>query len=488
MTRLIAILVWAVVTWALFRLDRGPKARNSWTLWIPTLWLFIGASRNLGEWLHGGSSGGSGSASDLSGAYMEGSPLDRAFLSALLAVAVIVLIGRRTKVARLLRSNIPILLFFGYCGLSALWSDFPDVSFKRWFRAVGDVVMVLVVLTDPDWLDAPRRLLARLGFLLVPLSILLIRYYPEFGRTYSKDGSPAWTGVSTDKNALGMLCLVVGVPALFCFLNVWRGEEGAARKKRMLIAQGVLLAITIYLLHQSRSATALACFMLSSTIMALTTLFRWARKPILLHFMVVASLAIAVSSVFLGLGSSLVTGGLGRDTTLTGRTTIWHYALLEVRNPLLGAGFESFWLGPRLSRVAAGIKQGVNEAHNGYIEVYLNLGWVGLALLAGLIFSGYRRIVAAVRRQTQYGSLRIAYWIIGVTYNFSEAGFKMMNPVWVLFLMSIAIFPSSPTVKRPEIVARVDAKNAPGDPSEEEALDPTETVSSSLVTSRWDEF
>jgi len=64
--------------------------------------------------------------------------------------------------------------------------------------------------------------------------------------------------------------------------------------------------------------------------------------------------------------------------------------------------------------------------------------------------SGYARIVPAVRRQTQAGSLRLAYWLIAIAYNFTEAGFKMMNPVWVVFLLSIAIVPNTRVLKRPK--------------------------------------
>jgi len=61
--------------------------------------------------------------------------------------------------------------------------------------------------------------------------------------------------------------------------------------------------------------------------------------------------------------------------------------------------------------------------------VYLNLGWLGVILLATLLVTGYRRTVAAARGQTRAGSLRLAYFVVAVAYNFSEGGFKMMNPV-----------------------------------------------------------
>src|SRR5262249_40298817 len=151
----------------------------------------------------------------------------------------------------LLRSNTPILLYFIYCGISFLWSDFPDVAFKRWIRALGDLVMVMVILSDPDWLAALKRLFVRVGFLLLPLSILLIRYYRDLGRTYSPwDGELAYTGVTTSKNELGMVCAIFGLASAWRFLLAYRGEEGT-RKAGPLIAHGALMVIALWLLQMA---------------------------------------------------------------------------------------------------------------------------------------------------------------------------------------------------------------------------------------------
>jgi O-antigen ligase len=90
------------------------------------------------------------------------------------------------------------------------------------------------------------------------------------------------------------------------------------------------------------------------------------------------------------------------------------------------------------------IQQTVNQAHNGYLEVYLNLGWVGVVLLSIILISGYRRITAAVRSGAPVASLRLAYFIVAVTYNFTEASFKMMSPVWMAFLIATMILPETP--------------------------------------------
>jgi len=375
--------------------------------------------------------------------YLEGNPLDRAFLTGLLLVAVLVLVRRGSRVIALLKANLPILLYFLYCGISFLWSDYPDVSFKRWFRALGDVVMILVVLSDTDWYGALKRFLTRVGFVVIPLSALFIRYFPELGRTYSRGGAPTWTGVCTDKNQLGITSALFGLASLYYLMELYRRpREERARGPRF--AYGIIVLTSAYLLYASNSATALSCFLLGGSLMMMTQLFQKARNATILNIAVTVAILVPFSAMFLGIGSGLVEN-LGRNTTFTGRTAIWRCAIPMVGNPVIGEGFESFWLGQRLVDIEKCIDQGLNQAHNGYIEVYLNLGWLGVILVATLLVTGYRRTVAAARGQTRAGSLRLAYFVVAVAYNFSEGGFKMMNPVWICLLMAIAIVPETPS-------------------------------------------
>jgi len=358
----------------------GMQCCGEW-IWLPVSWLFICSSRNVSEWLH--------YTGDVqTDRYLEGNPLDRVILTALLLFAVLVLVKRGARVVVLLRANFPIALYFLYCGISFIWSDYPDVSFKRWFRAIGDVVMILVVLTDTDWYEALKRFLTRVGFLVIPLSALFIRYFPELGRAYSRAGTATWTGVSTDKNALGIMSALFGLASLYYLLEFYRQpQEG--KRRGPLYAYGIVVVTSVYLLYESNSATALSCFLLGGSLMVMTILFPKARNATFLNLAVTVAILVPFSAMFLGIGSGLVEN-LGRNTTFTGRTAIWHCALPMVGNPIIGEGFESFWLGQRLLDVAKCIDQGLNQAHNGYIEVYLNLGWIGLSLLAVLIVRSNR--------------------------------------------------------------------------------------------------
>lgn len=430
------------------------------------VWLLIAGSRNVGEWVQ---TLGSGSTIQRSEAYLEGNPIDRDVLGGLIALGIIVLFTRQRQFGALLRKNATICIYFLYCGASVLWSDYPAVGFRRWPRALGDFVMILVVLSDPDWLAALKRLLSRTGFVLVPLSILFIRYYPELGRSYGADGTPYWGGVTGGKNSLGMICLIFGLGFLWRFIATYR-DRNAPDRKRRLLAQGAFLVMVIYLLREANSATSLACFVLAGGVLVLTSRAGLARKPALVHLLVVAVVLLPIFALFFDTGGDLV-GTLGRNSTLTGRTDIWHRAFGIVQNPLVGSGFESFWLGERLAWMQK-LDIGLNQAHNGYVEIYLNLGLVGLTLLAIIIVRGYRNIVAGLRHDQAeaVSSLMLAYLVVGVIYNCTESGFKMMSPVWIFLLLaithlprvfvpeeapSLGIEPASPFAKREPQVGRM---------------------------------
>ena len=369
----IATLVFAAGILGLFLLDWDPKARTSKALWIAVIWLSIAGSRSVGEWidtLHGNSI--ADSASEAS-AYTEGSPTDRLVYSGLLLAGLIVLVRRRQRVLGILRSNWPLVAFFLYCAVSIAWSDYPDVAFKRWIKALGDVVVVLIVLTDRDRYAAIKRVLAWTGFLLIPISVLFIKFYPDLGRGYHPwTWTPYYTGVTTNKNELGCICLVLGLGFVWRFLTALRNERRAARNKQLL-AFGACLAMVLWLFWMANSMTSLSCFLLASALMAATSLRLAARKTWVVHLMLLAIVLVSVSTLFLDLGSGILQT-MGRDPTLTGRTDIWKLVLGMTGNPVAGTGFESFWLGKRLEKMWSIYWWHPREAHDGYIEIFLNLG------------------------------------------------------------------------------------------------------------------
>jgi O-antigen ligase len=414
--------------------------------------MWLACSRSVSQWLQ------AGSPLDPSvDQYLEGNPLDRAVYTGLLVAGLIVLVGRRKTVWNLLRANGPILLFFGYCAVSLLWSDYPGVAFKRWTKALGDLVMVLIVLSDWRPTAAVKHFLARGAFILIPLSVLFTKYYPALGRSYGRwDWRTYYTGVTTNKNTLGVICLLFGLASVWRFLAAC--DHRVKGRTEQLLAHGVILVMVGWLFWKANSMTSLACFLLASCLLLATHFRIVARRPAAVHFMVAAVIGVCLSILFLGLGTGALET-IGRNSTLTDRTSIWAMVLGMGTNPLLGTGFESFWLGPRLESMWNAYSWGPGEAHNGYIEIYLNLGWIGVVLLAGVIVTGYQTVLAAFHRKLPTWNLVLAYFVVGVVYNFTEAAFfRMMAPAWILFLLAIT---RTPEIRHSRFQASVSRTSPP---------------------------
>lgn len=431
----VALLVCAIGTAGLFYLDRDRREPTSKALWLPVCWLLIVGSRPISAWLTVWTGADlEGAATGRLEAQLDGSPIDAAVFFLILILGIFVLAQRKSKVVSLVRANIPILLFFCYTLASTCWSMYPMVAFKRWTKDVGDLVMVLVLVTELEPAAALRRLFSRLGFILLPASVMLIRY-STFGRGYDPDGNPMNTGVTTNKNTLGLISFFIALGVVWSFLHVLR-DKGYRNRRRHLIARGTLLAFALSVLFMAHSATSIACFGLGTILILASHTPILRKRPARVHAFVFAMLLSGCLVILFG-GESLVTGAFGRDTTLTGRTEIWNAVIPMCPNPVIGAGFESFWntYGGHIGGLSRFL-QGINSAHNGYIEVYLNLGWVGIVLIGFVILGAYKRSVAAFRRSSEIGGLMLAYVTAAALYSFTEAGFRILTPTWISLLLA----------------------------------------------------
>jgi exopolysaccharide production protein ExoQ len=430
----LAFALFAIGVSGLFYLDRDKAVRNSPALWLPVIWLWIIGSRPPSDWLQIWIGFGQMRPSAGLDAQLDGSPVDAIIFLALFAAAVAVLHRRSKPTVSLLGSSLPVLIYFFYCAASCLWSPFPDVAFKRWIKDVGDLAMVLVIATDPDPLGALRRIFSRVGFVLFPASILLIRYSP-LGRAFGPDGSPENVGVTTNKNTLGLITFVVLLGAVWSFFYLLRAGRRPNRIRRLL-AQGTLIAFGIAILQQAHSDTSTLCFALGALLMMITSLSTFRRHPRRVHALVLTILLLSSVAYLMG-GEAKITAALGKNSNLSDRTIIWAAVIPLCPDPVIGAGFESFWngYGKYATKGLSRYERGLNSAHDGYIEVYLNLGLIGVGLIAMLLFFGYQRAYAAFRLNPEVGNLMLASVATVAIYNITEAGFRILTPTWMLLLL-----------------------------------------------------
>jgi exopolysaccharide production protein ExoQ len=414
---------------------RNPEA--SLALWIPTIWVLISGSRALGAWFltiqYNPDSGLSVEQTQ------AGSPLDQLALGILIVLAMAVIFRRGVARVVVLKDNFYLLLVFTYMGLSILWSDFPTVSLKRWVKVAGVIVMALVVLSETKPLNALESVFRRSAYILIPFSIVLIKYFPEFGVAYGRwDGQQMWTGVTTHKNVLGQLCAFSAFFLIWVLSREWRAG-GQFKPKLETLADAMVLAMGFFLLGGttgSYSATSIA--ILSAGVLILTLSYYNKR---LARFMAshLRGFAVASVSIVLLLHSTavaLAAWAFGRDETLTDRTAIWD-VLLEVasNNAIVGVGYGGFW------GLSADIysKVLVGQGHNGYLDVYLELGVIGLILLAAFLLAFCGRVQREMSHSFDWGVFGICILFMALLYNQSESSFLQTGFLWTnMVLISVA--------------------------------------------------
>jgi exopolysaccharide production protein ExoQ len=424
----------AFVVW-LARAEQRTRPKLSSASWIPTVWLAILASRPVSIWLGWQPEGGT---------VEDGSPADRFTFMILLALACMVLAKRQVPWSELLRSNKALLVFYGYLALSICWSDLPFVAFKRWIKDFGNIVIALVILTDVAPIYTMAAVLLRVSLFVVPFSWVFIKYFPDIGRYYNPwTWTYAYGGVTVDKNMLGLsllVCTIFLVALVGQTLRRWGSWKPQSHLAWALVA---LLCSAVTLYNKANSATSMGCTLIGTLI-----LFLLQSQEV--RARLGSALPLVVGSIVCGLllqalfdVSGTVTELLGRDATFTGRTDIWERILAEPTPFFYGTGFYSFWLDPaRVARVSHGLYFNLNESHDGYIEMYVNEGVIGLLLLFVLLITACARskrlALAKPGFMTAFG---LAILIAGIIYNITEAAYNRMNILWFCMIMFMLEIP-----------------------------------------------
>ncbi len=432
--RLALTLTLAFIALLLVR-DHRDHPELSLALWLPLLWLFLAGSKNLSDWI----SLNAGRVTTIE-SYSEGNSLDRNFTLLLMFLGALVVARRKTGWRELLRANQTIVFFLLYCLLSVLWSDYPFIAFRRWVKFLAIFPMILVVASERSQAEAVAALLRRCSYLLVPLSLLFVRYYPQYGRYYN-----VWTlevgyaGVAGNKNELGMLCFVA-VTVL-----AWDLLSGRRRQERLFSSPStwlklIVLGMAVYLLRIAHSATATLCVVVSLLVLLLTRLPSMRNSPRQVAAKVVGLGALAAVFQLLFDVKDAVIRALGRNPTLTDRTTLWATVLGMGTHPLLGTGYESFWTENRLESLwSTGLV--ALQSHNGYLDTYLTLGVIGLLFLGALFFAGFRQISRDMGTRFAFNQLKLAFLVTYGLYNYTEAAFPRTSYLLFIFFLLLTVLP-----------------------------------------------
>jgi O-antigen ligase len=196
----------------------------------------------------------------------------------------------------------------------------------------------------------------------------------------------------------------------------------------------VLGAMLCWLLYMSNSKTSLTCLVVAIAVLAVSRIHVVSRQPTRLVTVVLLTTGVYLGADALFQVQDHVLQLLGRSPTLTNRTDVWAVLRGFETDPVVGAGFMSFWSGERMAAIWRATGSRLNQAHNGYLEQYLNLGYIGVGFIAVIATTALLKVKAHLSSDYSFGILRLCLLVAALLYNYTEASFCGISNIWVLFL------------------------------------------------------
>jgi len=407
--------------------------------WIPSLWLLYSASKQLGTWLN------------ITTTIEAGSLPDRYFLLTLGALGTLVLLRRHFSWSGALKKNNLLILVVSYMLLSAIWSRVPGISLRRWGREAIAVIMASLLASEQFPIKAFFSTLRRAIYIALPYSLLLIKYFPLYGRQYNRwTGELTWVGVASQKNGLALLC---AFSAVFLIWSLWESllKWNLLVSKLPVLINILMLSLSLFLMMgPGRTFKYSATSFLSLLTGLIILIFL---RIAVIKGIGIKGIIISVAIAVIFIGTFMPFSGkvpikeipmmLGRDPTLTGRIQIWNalvpYAIKKI---ILGHGFGGFWTTSLREQIAS-------HAHNGYLDTILDLGFTGLILFSIFLISITVKCIKSINIKPDFSLLCLSIIIMFLIHNVGEVSLGNISsfPCSLIVLFSFLIHDKKNEIK-----------------------------------------
>jgi len=301
---------------------------------------------------------------------------------------------------------------FAAIAFLSVWSAAPSVSMRAAIQYFTQVLCALIAVRVLDARTLTLGMVAGIGIVLV-YSVLFGHYELDV-----MDNTYSFVGAFASKNQLGFYA---SLGLIACYATVFIFGE---RRPSWLGATGVVGLLSAYCLMVCQSATSVLTAVVVLALMVglrvVLTLTPDQRKLLVIGGGV-AVIVLAVAGVYLG-AVDAVLGIFGKDSTLTGRTYLWQQGIeAAADNPYFGVGYQAYWVQgfsepERLwEEFFIGSRSGFHF-HNTYIETAVELGLVGVAILAftllKILWGHLRRLIEDIRNDESYLLFAIAVLLV----------------------------------------------------------------------------
>lgn len=348
----------------------------------------------------------------------EADPLTTACRTAVLLVLALLCVLRWRSVAFVILQGKAVILFMGLAVASLAWSAAPDVTLRRVVTLSSTLIFAWYACASIP-MQRMIQLLATSFLISGVASAVVAVCLPQIGVMTENDLAGAWSGVFMHKNALG------AVMFLGCLSYGWLWVQMPERRFRYALC--IVFCFVMAVMSKSRSSQVMTLLLPAiACAIGITKLGGVARLWAVYLLSIVGIAGIVLGTLFF----ADVTEALGKDPSLTGRVPLWIFLLKEIgEQPFLGFGYGAYFLdwSAREQWLQRLIEWNAPEAHEGYIELALQLGILGLVLGLWLLLSTVRLALSRpLRDEVPWASFAAVYAICELLANLDES--MLMNP------------------------------------------------------------
>lgn len=364
----------------------------------------------------------------------QNDPISKVLLLGIQAVTVLLIVVDYKRVARTVLREKLLWVLMAIALFSTLWSDVPSITLATSINLVR-ITLFGVYFAARYSLKEQLSLLTWVFGIGATLSLVFAIALPSYGvmgmgsissaETIAHSG--AWQGIYGHKNILARI-MVLSAIVFFISAN-------NDRKYRWLMWGGFILSLILILGSTSKSA--LIIFLTVLILLPFYKALRW-NYTLAVPFLIAAILIGAGVAMLLVETAENILAAFGRDFTLTGRTDLWSAVLEKIgERPWLGYGYGGFWLGLNGNSIDVWhiVRWEPPHAHNGFLDLWLDLGLLGLSIFAFSAIAVCLRSIACLRQNpNSEGLLPLAYLTFLLLANLTESSLLRQNFLWILYV------------------------------------------------------
>lgn len=337
-------------------------------------------------------------------------------------VILFLLVQFKNSSKKIHKFNIPIYIFVFYCTISVFWSEYTFESLYAVMKLIYPILVILLSFINKK--DSLIIIKNSLNFVIL-INILYIILFPE--NAIYKTGE--WQGIYLAKNTFASFIVLTFLFNAFYYLR-------NRTKKGVHIFWSIILFILALKAQSIAALSLIALFLMMNIYLYFVNKIK--NSNLKLSFIFISVGGFVVFYYFFDKYIPLIFEYFGKDVyELTGRDIIWSTVInYSLESPYFGKGYGGVWAeNGYLNTLIFQYMDGFNvySAHNTFLDIFINVGLIGLGLFLIIILIFLYSALQAFIKMKQFVYLTI--FIVLIVQNFTETRIVLYTPIyWYYFV------------------------------------------------------